>query len=371
MKLTEKFFAGWKTACQMMVVGLLAIGMAGCEKETADGNSDEPAPPVTPTPEPGNDACTFALILNEGSGNDAGLSRLDLATGSIDNNWFASANGRQMGNNGQDLVAYGTKVYVTVTESNSLEVVNPATGLSQRVDMGSRKPRSIAADNGKLYITCYDKTVVRMDTATLTIDGACPLGDFRPEGIAIAQGKAFVASTWNNEGGYNYDNTLYIIDLATFSNPETIHFGMNTENVQRMDDNHVIVTWRGNYGDIAAGSAIVDATTLEVIPTAEPLSKMDIYGGKAYGYSLEYDEYYNETSTFRIVKADGTAEAFPFTPSLDANAYGINVNPDNGDIFIMSADYQTNGDIYCFSADGTLKYKKETAVNPSKMVFLK
>ena len=134
---------------------------AACEKEndSPSGNTDT----IPPTPD------AYALVLNEGnmSANNASVSRLNLTTGVIDNQWFETANGRGLGDQAQDMIAYGTKVYITVTESNSLEVLNPATGVSTRVDMGDRKPRSMAAAGGKLYITCYNPySVIRVDTAS-------------------------------------------------------------------------------------------------------------------------------------------------------------------------------------------------------------
>ena len=133
------------------------------EKETPTGTDD-----TVPQEEE-----AFALVLNEGnmSGNNASVSRLNTATGAIDNQWFEAANRRGLGDQAQDMIAYGSKVYITVTESNSLEILNPATGASQRVDMGDRKPRSMAADGGKIYITCYNPcSVVRVDTASLDIE---------------------------------------------------------------------------------------------------------------------------------------------------------------------------------------------------------
>ncbi len=345
---------------------------AACEKEndSPSGNTDTiptdtvPTDTIPPTPD------AYALVLNEGnmSANNASVSRLNLTTGVIDNQWFETANGRGLGDQAQDMIAYGTKVYITVTESNSLEVLNPATGVSTRVDMGDRKPRSMAAAGGKLYITCYNPySVIRVDTASLTVEATCLLGQYHPEGIAIAQGKAFVASSYQ---GNSYDNHLYVVDLATFANPTTVTVGMNLSNVKKINDNKIIVSWIGNYSDVPSGSAIIDATTLAVTNTGEALQKMDVYNGKVYGYSVEYDENWNETNNWKVINADGTSEAFPFAVSLDANAYGININPANGDFYITSSDYSTNGDVYCFTPSGTRRFKVEAGAIPSKVLFL-
>ena len=341
---------------RIILASMAILLFAACEKDK-----------VTPTDNDSSE--TFALVLNEGnmSANNASVSRLNTSTGTIDNQWFETVNHRGLGDQAQDMIAYGSKVYITVTESNSLEVLNPATGASQRVNMGDRKPRSMAADGGKIYITCYNPcSVVRVDTASLAIEATCPLGQFYPEGIAIAQGKAFVASSYK---GSDYDDKLYVIDLTTFANPNTVTVGMNLSAVKKINDNKVIVCWIGNYGDIGSGSAIIDATTLDITLTGEALQKLDVYNGKAYGYSVEYDASWHETNVWKVINADGTTEAFPFTVSLDANAYGININPSNGDIYLTSSDYTTNGDVYCFSPTGTRRFKVEAGALPSKVLF--
>ncbi len=341
---------------RIILASMAILLFAACEKDK-----------VTPTDNDSSE--TFALVLNEGnmSANNASVSRLNTSTGTIDNQWFETVNHRGLGDQAQDMIAYGSKVYITVTESNSLEVLNPATGASQRVNMGDRKPRSMAADGGKIYITCYNPcSVVRVDTASLAIEATCTLGQFYPEGIAIAQGKAFVASSYK---GSDYDDKLYVIDLTTFANPNTVTVGMNLSAVKKINDNKVIVCWIGNYGDIGSGSAIIDATTLDITLTGEALQKLDVYNGKAYGYSVEYDASWNETNVWKVINADGTTEAFPFTVSLDANAYGININPSNGDIYLTSSDYTTNGDVYCFSPTGTRRFKVEAGALPSKVLF--
>lgn len=359
-----------KHITRILCIGLLAIGMAACEKEKDEPTNPEPVTPgpVEPDPDP-EPTATFALLLNEGgmSGNNASISRIDIENGTIDNNWFSTANGRSLGNNANDMVAYGSKVYITVTESNSLEVLDPNTGNSKRVDMGSRRPRCIATHEGKLYITCYDKTVVRMDTVNHAVEATCTLGDYYPEGIAIAQGKAFVASSYDDNP--SYDNKLYVIDLTAFSNPTTITLGTNLSRVVTLDDNHVAITWIGNYDDVAAGTAIINATSHAVTMATAPVSKLTTYNGKIYGYATEYDASWNETAVFRIIAADGSVQPFPFTPSLDDNAYGISINPDNGNMYIMSSNYTTNGDLYIYSPTGSLLNKLETGLNPSKVVF--
>ncbi len=349
-----------KFTTYLLTFATASLLLFSCEKEESHNS--------TPVESPD------ALVLNQGGAqgsNNAGIGALNQSTGAIDNNWFFNANHRNLGSTGQDMIVYGSKAYVTVTFSNSLEVVNSLTGVSQRIDMGDHAPRYIAADGGKIYVTCYNPcSVVRIDTATLEIEATCTLGQFHPEGIAIAQGKAFVASQVTPDYS-RYDSVVYVVDLATFANPTTVNVGYNVDQVRKLDENKILVSYIGNYSTIPSGSAIIDVQTLSVTQTGQPMKNMDIWNGRAYSYAVSYDAYYNETAEYFVLEGDGSVSPFPFTVSgIANNTYGINIDPVNGDIYILSSDYQTNGRLYCFSQEGIKRFETATGINPCKVVFL-
>ena len=78
-----------------------------------------------------------AYVLNEGNwgANEASLSRVDMTTGNITNNVFGTANGRDLGDVAQDLMVYGTKAYVTVSFSNTVEVVSIIDNTSRQIQL--------------------------------------------------------------------------------------------------------------------------------------------------------------------------------------------------------------------------------------------
>lgn len=314
-------------------------------------------------------------MLNEGNmgSNNASLSAIDLDAAAVDNGWFQNANGRKLGDQAQDMIAYGSKIYVTVTESNTLEVINPATGAAIQKSMGSLKPRYIVAHGGNIYITCYNPPcVVCIDTATLGIQSTCLLRDYRPEGIAIAQGKAFVAGAYHKTDYNLFDNRVYVINLATFDTLPSIVAGSNNNRIEKFDENHLLVSHGNGTTTSPSGSFIVNTVTMETTPVACGFTKMAAYNGKIYGF----DAPYGGSPTFTTVLADGTVEAFPFQPLLEGleqneNPYGIQINPANGDIYITTdGAYRVPGDVHCFRPDGTLRWKLEAGMFPSKCIFL-
>lgn len=333
----------------------------------------------TPTTSTVETSSMHAIVLNEGpQGNNASLSWLDLDAGTLENDWFAHCNNRPLGNIAQDLIVYGSKAYVTVWKSGTLEVIDKTTGTSQQVNLGNRGPRYMAADGGKLYITCYNPTsIIRIDTATLQIEATCPLGGYNPEGIAIAAGKLFAVSSWIGEqqSEITYDDKVYVVDLATFANPTPVTVGNNPQRIEAVDSNTLIVNcwgaWNMNTGTTEGeGSALIDASTLAVTQTGQPLSRMTVDHGMVYGCMSTYDASWQmTTSYFKLDPATLTV-----TPLLTScginNPYSIGVHPVSGDIFIgTDGNYSTNGDLYCFSPDGTQRWKREVGLLPSKIVF--
>ena len=362
-----------KKAFRLLILAVLTFAVAACEEEpvvTPSGTDTLPSADVDST------ASARVLVLNEGTwgANNASLSLIDNRAGSITADWFADRNGRGLGDLAQDLVVYGNKAYVTVSESGSLEVIDIATGLSTRVDLGTRYPRYIAADGGKLYVSCYNpRSVIRIDTATLAVEATCPLGSYNPEGIAVMGDKVYVASSniSDEQGTYSYDDKVYVIDAATFAAATPLTVGSNPQKVVVLDANRVVVNYWGDYGSAPAGSAIINSAGL-VTQLGEELSNMTVDNGTIYGYAITYSADYS-TKICVYKKIDGTTlTTSPLLEGCDIeNAYAIGIDPANGDIYIATdGDYRTTGEVHCFKADGSRRWQRTAGWFPSKVVFL-
>ena len=74
------------------------------------------------------------IVLNEGSwsANNASVSKVDVDAGTAANNYFENANNRGLGDVAQDIVVDGGNAYITVSFSNSIEIMDINTGKSTR-----------------------------------------------------------------------------------------------------------------------------------------------------------------------------------------------------------------------------------------------
>ncbi|MCL1933022.1 MAG: hypothetical protein FWF53_04310 [Candidatus Azobacteroides sp.] len=351
----EKIFKGFYLL-------LIAMSFTACEKDDS-----------TPNPEPA-ETVSGVFILNQGSDgqNNAGISYYDLETGDFKFD-IATAS---LGDTGQDMIAYGSKLYVSVSESGRVTVFDLKSHTRLKdIDLKNgeqlRYPRYLASYNGKVYVTTFDGNVVRIDTTSLSQDGITPVGP-NPEGIAAVTGKLYVA----NSGGLsypNYNNTLSIVDIATFKEEETLTVGLNPSFVHADSYGNVYLTYRGNYDDISAGFQQIDTKTNTVTDIPIPANQdFVIVGDSLYFYGVTYNADYTTNNTFGIYNVK-TRQLVPDQIITDGTKittpYGIGVNEKTKDVYISDTDYSNPGTVYVFGEDGKKKNTLKVGLNACKFVF--
>ena len=347
----------------ILTVSLLAIlVLAGCKKEPK---------PVDPT-----DSSSPVYLLSEGSwgGNDAEISLLDRNSDNVTLDWFSSANGRGIGDLAQDLIHYGSRLYATVHSSNTIEVINPSTGKSiKQINMGQRGPRYIVPHNGKIYVSCYDKTVVRIDTTSLEIEASCPLSGMQPEQLCILGDNLYVCNCWQYDanGDAIYDSTVSVVNLNSFTETGKITVGQNPGRIKVLDNHRLIVVCAGDYYNNPATTFILDIDNGTQQPLPVAATNLDIYNNTIYLYNTSYDEHWTPSANFYCVNAT-TLQTTPILQNYSqtlSNAYGINVDPSNGNLYICNSPYTANADVYTFRPDGTEIRHVEGGILSSKVVF--
>ena len=125
---------------------------------------------------------------NQASGIDGTLSFIDEKTETVSNNVFETTNERKLGSTVQDGVILGNNLYIAVSKSNTIEVVNKNTLVSvvQIVPTPAQgnTPRDIVTDGKYVYVSMYTGVVSRIDPSTNTIDKTVAVGP-NPEEMVI------------------------------------------------------------------------------------------------------------------------------------------------------------------------------------------
>lgn len=356
----KKFFFG------TMCLAMLSTAFTACSDDDYD-YSDEGSK-VTLS----NDR---VFILNEGSynANNAGVTFYDPnGTVSTINDIYKTQNNAALGDTGQDIIAYNHSLYVTVYGSSYITRLNEA-GVEQArhaFDEEQGQPRYMTAKDGKIYVTLYSGQVARLDATTLQLEAMVAVGN-NPEYIAEVDGKLYCTNS-----GWGYDNRLSIIDPSTFTAENVTIFG-NPDQVLNVGGKLIIQGYGGAYPDYTYPVAVFNTTskTYTQIGTA---TKVAGYGNTVYMVYSETDwSTYTTTNTFTSynVKTNtaSTASFLKDVPSALASTsvYMLEVDPDNGDIYVGTSDYYTNGVIYRYDKNGNLLSTFESGgVSPRKAVFI-
>ena len=114
------------------------------------------------------------VVLCEGlfQQNNSTISWVSLSDHSVSNQTFYAVNNRYLGDTGNDLLQYGTKIYAAVNVSSTVEVLDATTLKSvAQIQMESsgiaKQPRFLEAYGGKVFTSCFDGYVDVIDTVTL------------------------------------------------------------------------------------------------------------------------------------------------------------------------------------------------------------
>ena len=332
------------------------------------------------------------FVLNEGNmgSNKATLDYYNFRTGRYSRNVFASANPtvpKEMGDVGNDLGIYGSKLYAVINCSNKVDVMDKMS-VKKIGQIDIPNCRFIKFYGGYAYVTSYAGPieiseeyrqhgfVAKVDTATLEVVDTCVVG-FQPDELDIVNGKIYVA----NSGGYmvpNYENTVSVIDIDTFSEERRIDIAINLQ-CCRADRNGMLwISSRGDYYDTTSKLYAYDTRHQRLAKVFDrSVSSMWLDGDSLYviGSQFSYVTMKTEVS-FGIINVN-TMELVStnfITDGTDASiemAYSVAVNPITKEIYVTDAkDYVSPGRLYCFSPQGVRLWDVRTGDIPAHFAFL-
>lgn len=332
------------------------------------------------------------FVLNEGNmgSNKATLDYYNFRTGRYSRNVFASANPnvpKEMGDVGNDLGIYGNKLYAVINCSNKVDVMDKMS-VKKIGQIDIPNCRFIKFYGGYAYVTSYAGPVeistdykqrgyvAKVDTTTLEVVDTCVVG-FQPDELDIVNGKIYVA----NSGGYmvpNYENTVSVIDIKTFSEESRIEIDINLQ-CCRADRNGILwISSRGDYYSNPSRLFAYDTRHQRLIKSFDQnVSSMWLDGDSLYviGSQFSYVTLKTEVSfgiincsTMELVSTCFIADG---TDALLEMPYAVAVNPITKEIYVADAkDYVSPGRLYCFSPEGIKLWDVRTGDIPAHFAFL-
>jgi YVTN family beta-propeller protein len=322
---------------------------------------------------------TQLYILSEGlfNMNNSTLASYDLNSKTLVSDFFLTVNKRGLGDTANDMGIYGSKMYVVVNVSSQIEVLDVKSGkslaqIAMKNEKGiAREPRYIEFYAGKAYVCSFDGTVAKIDTSTLKIETFVQCGK-NPDGICVANNKLYVS----NSGGLSfpdYDNTVSVIDINTFTEIKKITVATNPGKIHADSEGDVYVVSRGDYGANPYLFQRINSKTDTLEDTFEDIQALNfnIHNDTAYIYNFDFTNQTCWVKVFDCKTEKIISENFITDGTELSTPYGVDINPANGDVYLTDAkSYTVWGDVLCFDRHGKLKFKiNEIGLNPNKVVF--
>lgn len=351
---------------------LMAVAL-GTFTACNDDEDNTPEPPVVPTETVG------AYILNTGGWghNNASIQYLDMEKGTVSTDLYMAANEEGLGDLGQDLCLYGTKLYVTVSGSSKIVIMDRNCKIIKNLPLTNEEgrpsePRYMTAVDGKVYFTAYDGTVSRLDTVTMNITGKVAVGD-HPEGLTNANGKLYV-----NISGYGMGSTVAVVDLKSFTKIKDLDVLLNPDTqCITAADGYVYTISKGNYAKpempeeerVYQTMQRIDPKTDEVKSIC-PATYVANSGNKMY---ILYAEYYLKNTHEAYIYDLKEEKKSPFINIADVPApTSMYIDPISGDVYITnrSAVSGAVSDICVYDAEGNFKTKYSAGYETSKVLFI-
>lgn len=320
---------------------------------------------------------TGAFIANEGDfgKSNSSVSYYSYKKDTVTEDIFTSANNRSLGDVLQSICVDGNNTYLVVNSSNKIEVVSTNNFKQIGVIDGVGLPRYMTVYNNKGFLSCWtDSSLKVIDLNNFSVINSIKVGT-GPEKMIIYQNKLFVT----NCGGYSTDSTLSIIDLASEKLINNVVVGYNPIDIVIDKDKYLWIVCFGKevYDD---NYKLVDSSATELVrfnPSTYLVDKRIKISDTKHASNLEISPdgstlYFGGGFSFGAIfklsvsNTEGQAELF-----CNDFAYGFNVNPANGEVFVLIVPTFTDaGILKRYNANGDLLGTYETGIGPNSATFV-
>lgn len=348
----------------LLFVAMVAVLVISCEKES-------PYPEYGDYVKPENSI----LILNEGGmdQNNSTLALYGIDTKYLTNDYFNILSKRGLGDTASDMIKYEDNIYISVNKSNTLEVIDTNTGISTKIENISEGPNKMVAHDGKIYLSSYDDTVIKIDAATLEKEGTITVGR-DPEGLCVWDGKLYVANSGaldfvNN----NHDETVSVIDIESFEEEEKIQVGKNPFQMYPDSKGNIYMINRATYDSdfnlVSAAAFKVLDTKTKIVTEIEGIvpSKFVLDNDIAYIVIEDYTQ--AVVATYDCMKEEIVKDNIIPSDFEMTTPYHISIDSKSNSLYLTETDYTTPGSVHTFNIDGVHKYSVgTTGINPTVVI---
>ncbi|MDL2303471.1 hypothetical protein LJC28_03660 [Dysgonomonas sp. OttesenSCG-928-D17] len=302
---------------------------------------------------------TGAYILNSGMMKtvDGNLAYYDIDNKKVTTDIFSKMNdGLSLGDAVQDMKVYGSKMYITVTNSNKIYVTNRRAKLvkdgiisPENESKQPLRPRSIVTNNGKVYVSTEAGYVLRIDTTSMAMDKV-KVGTFTEE-MTIVGNKLYVT---NSRVG---SNIVSVLNLNNFTaQKKDIVVDDNPAVITRDAQGNVYVICWGDFNAATTTSSFnkIDSNDKVTQIATNAATLMAVDGDRILLILLDYINSIINFSYYDINTGKIEDKSFITDGTEVADVNSLTVDPVTRNIYIGINRNNSMGEMYIFSSEGKL-----------------
>jgi YVTN family beta-propeller protein len=313
-------------------------------------------------------------VLNQGNygqGN-ASLTAYFPDSNQTENDLFKLANGRSLGDVGNDIQLYNGDAYMVINNSDKIEVMDASTALSVGTVFfpSGTSPYRIAfysPSNIAFVSDLYTNSVSVVNLATNAVMAADTISvGPEPYGIACAYGQVCVANS-----GYGTGNTVSIIDAASRKVVKTVTVGKGPTEVEPDGNGNFWVVCAGEPGD--NGSIyVISVTSDSVIDSVSIGMQVPSFTGHTLAIDGQNGVAYLIADS-SVVKLNVANRTIVDKNLINGNFYSVAADGATGDVYVTDAkDGKSDGEVYIYSSSGQFTNRSFTAgIYPDGIVFIR
>ncbi|WP_291728020.1 DUF5074 domain-containing protein [Bernardetia sp.] len=312
------------------------------------------------------------LVVNEGvfGKNNATvghISKNEMVTQQI----FQTVNGDSLGDNLQSVSILGDEAYLLVSNSNKIEVVNRGTFERKATITGNfANPRYMASvGNNRAYVSSWGNfgnigsAILVVDTNTEQVVSTIDAGA-GPENVVYSQSanKVFIANT--------FESSISVYDVSSNTLEATIDVSPNSPKDMVTDKDGKIWVTASAFGSSEGALHKINPTTNAIETTIELNAGSENIGQQLAINPAKDILYYNFSSGVYALSITATTQAA--SPLIQNGAYGVSVEPSNGDIWIGIANFSapTGNEVIRYDSEGNAKGTFTASAGPNEVIFL-
>jgi DNA-binding beta-propeller fold protein YncE len=343
-----------------LIVIICSIFAFSCNKE--DEKLD--TKPFSIPQDTSSQSTAAVFVVNEGNfqwGN-ASVSLYDVKNKLVEEDVFKKVNARPLGDVAQSLEYFNGKFYLTVNNSQKIEILNTNTFQATGVISSLHSPRYFKGiTSSKAFVSnIWSNSISVIDLISNTIIKNIPCKGWTEEMLLFKE-KCFVSNM--------FSEYIYVINTISEQLEDSIKVGYASSSLQLDKNGKLWVLCSGDQqkgfkGGIYKIDPDVKQVELALVfPNAgDDPKKLRINNTRDTLYYLNKGVYKMSITDFQL-----PANAF-ISPQV--NFYGLGIDPKSGEIYVSDAiDFVQRGTVYHYTPSGTLINSFKAGIIPGEFYF--